>query len=220
MAVNLLYFLIVLLFFKLFAFVLLLLHHLLNLLQLLRVQLISQLLGYCHQIWRNQVFFILLEFFLVLIFVVIVVQLVIVLLLVFCNDFSNFAVYFIIYLFLILLVVRGLLLIVAVRFMCILRLLCLVWRAFSLAWINLFSSGNCIVNVERDFIVFALVVAKALKFSFLVVFMLSLELLPSVVSLTNIAFTVALHELIELLIVEFTLVAIAILDININIFVV
>jgi hypothetical protein len=31
------------------------------------------------------------------------------------------------------LVVRGLLLIVAVQFMCILRLLCLVWRAFSLA---------------------------------------------------------------------------------------
>lgn len=76
------------------------------------------------------------------------------------------------------------------------------------------------MNVKRDFIVFALVVAKALKFSILVVFMLALELLPSIVTLTDIAFPVALHQLIELLIVEFPLVAIAILDININIFVV
>ena len=87
---RLLFLLLVLLFFVFFVALIVLFHHELDLCKLFGVQVDAHLLSDRDQIWRD---------FLCAFFVVVVLDLhfiVVILLLVFSNDFSNFAVYFII----------------------------------------------------------------------------------------------------------------------------
>lgn len=200
-AVDMLFIFLLILFFifKLFSSLVLGLHQLLKVLNLLRVQFVSVLLRHCNQVRRDLIIFIFLVIIVVLDGHFVVATFI--LLLILGNDFCNFAVNLVVK------VLLGVLLVVVLVNMMAL---------FPLRRIYLLGCGNCILNVERDFIfVCVLVVAEILQITVVFVFLFVLLLARA----SFLWFRVT-HQLVELLVVEFLIVALAVLDIDFDVFVI
>ena len=91
----------------------------------------------------------------------------------------------------------------------------------ALAGTKLFS--NCILDVKRHFVFFSvLIIAEALQITFIVLLLLTLISLfaAALFLLPIITLAVPLHQLVELLATKVSLIALAILNIHIDILVV
>ena len=153
-------------------------NHLLKLLYLLTIEFNSHLLCNSYQIRWNLVFKVIfvLHIFLIIVlychFISAVIFVLIVLILAFSNNSSNFSSNLIFIIEIILLRI--------ILFAINVSSLILISRFFPMAWVYLFCSCNCILDVKGNFILFisVLIITEVLKF-LVFIFRLFIQLLPT-----------------------------------------